>query len=617
MNPNPLKPLTSPAQRQVQAGARKAISYQLKTPFPLFAVLGIMTLAFSQSSELHGAEPVPAPVVISAADFGAIPDDGKNDLQALRQAVAAAVKTKHCRLVIRPGRYDLAEDAAIALQAAAMGGKMGHNFQDVLFNRDFTYVTALDFTGADDVTVEAKGVEFLMDGWMEPVSLQKCRNVTINGITIDNKRPANSEGRIIAVGTGSVDVKFADWCPVTAELPFIRVMVYDDDARSLMGAAFEVGKPELIAPQTLRFPTRNGQCKVGRTFLGWHSFHFRPAILLYQAENTVLNDVTLYANAGMGVVGHLSTNITMNRLRVIPRAGRHLSTNTDATHFVSCRGLIRFDHCEFEGQGDDSTNVHCFYTDILAKLSGDRCTLATSRRFEIHSVKRDFPRIGDTLAVVRRRTLEEVSYLQVKSVELSEKDWSYTVGYEGRLPEDLADYSIANITASPALEFVNCQVRSHRARAVLVKTRHVLIEGCTFENTTGTAIHIGAEGNWMEGVASADVVVRGNKFTNCGLGATDGTIDDASAIAVQVNAQDTGVPGLHKRLRFEGNEIIGGRHAISVKAAEDVAICGNIFKNITAEPIVVGTSRRVRAYDNRGAEPLQTDDLRVRGAATK
>ena len=113
----------------------------------------------------------------------------------------------------------------------------------------------------------------------------------------------------------------------------------------------------------------------------------------------------------------------------------------------------------------------------------------------------------------------------------------------------------------------------------------------------------------MEGVTSADVLVRGNRFTDCGLGGpNDGTIDGASAIAVHVNAQDASVPGLHKRLRFEHNEIIGGRHGITVKGAEDVTICSNIFRNITAEPIVVGASRRVRAFDNAGAPPYPPDD---------
>lgn len=548
---------------------------------------------------------------INARDFGAVPGDGKNDLAALRQAVNAAVKLGNCRLMIPPGRYDLAENDAIKLQDEVMSGKLG-NPQDRIFNRDFKYVTGLDFTAARNVTVEATGVEFLIDGWMEPVSLQQCQGVTINGLMIDYRRPPNSEGRITTVGSGTVDVKFADWCPVTAAMPFLRLMIYDEDKQSLCGESIYPQGAQLVAPQTIRFKLASDQCRVGRIMSCLHGFHFRPAILLYEARDTVLNDVTIHAQPGMGIVGHLSENLTMNRLRVVPRAGRHVSSNTDATHFVSCRGLIRFDGCKFGGQGDDATNLHCFYTDILEKLPDNRCTLDITRRFETHSVKRDYPRLGDTLAVVRRSTLEEIGHLRVKSVELSTRDWSYTIGYEGSLPEDFQNYTVADITASPALEFVNCHVRSHRARSVLVKTRNVRIENCTFENTTGTAIHIGAEGNWMEGVTAADVVIRNNRIVHCGLGGpNDGTIDDASGIAVHVNAADRSVPGLHKRLLFERNEIIGGLHAISIKGAEDVIVRHNTFRDLSGSAIVVGNSRRVSAHDNQGAEPFQTDDRPV------
>jgi hypothetical protein len=141
-----------------------------------------------------------------------------------------------------------------------------------------------------------------------------------------------------------------------------------------------------------------------------------------------------------------------------------------------------------------------------------------------------------------------------------------------------------------------------------VKTRKVLIEGCVIENTNGTAIHMGAEGNWMEGVTSADVIVRNNKITNCGLGETgDGTIDKASAIAVHVNAKDRSVR-LQKRLLFEDNIIEGGYHAISVKGAEDVTIRNNKSYQVENKPVIAGSSRRVKIYSNKCAADFSTDD---------
>ncbi len=40
------------------------------------------------------------------------------------------------------------------------------------------------------------------------------------------------------------------------------------------------------------------------------------------------------------------------------------STNTDATHFASCRGTVVIEESMFRGLGDDATNVHGYYHDI-------------------------------------------------------------------------------------------------------------------------------------------------------------------------------------------------------------------------------------------------------------
>ena len=550
---------------------------------------------------------------INVQEYGAIVNDGKNDAHTLRAAVAEIVKHPGSVLYFPPGRYLLADDNAIKLQRDAMSGKLGNNPQDKIFNYDFKYVNGLDFTGAKNLTIEANGAELICDGWMEPISLVNCEDITINGLVIDYKRPPNSAGKIIKVGDRTVAVKFDDRYPVSDDLIFCRLMIYDLQKQSLCGTSIYHNGKKLIAPQTIRFNLDDSQLEEGRILIGLHGFHFRPTILIYNSKNTILNDVSIHAQPGMGIVGHLSENITMNRLRIVPRKGRFVSSNTDATHFATCRGFIHFFDCEFGGQGDDATNVHNYYLSPLLKLGDNRCKLLLDRKFGTHSCKKDYPKIGDTLAVIKRNTLKEVDYIKVTGLESTKRDLSYVIEYDGVLPDKLDEYYLANLSACPELKFVGCHVRSHRARSVLVKTRRVLIEDCNIENTTGTAIHIGAEGNWMEGVTSADVIVRNNKITNCGLGgAGDGTIDRASAIAVHVNAEDRSEPGLHKRILIEGNVIEGGYHAISVKGAEDVIIRNNKFFQVENIPIIVGSSRRVNIYSNKGADDFTTEDGRPR-----
>ena len=165
-----------------------------------------------------------------------------------------------------------------------------------------------------------------------------------------------------------------------------------------------------------------------------------------------------------------------------------------------------------------------------------------------------------------------------------------------------------NITRLPRLEFVNSYVGSNLARAVLVKTRNVLIENCTMKESTGTAIHIGAEGDWREGAGSANVIVRNNRILRCGRGA--GTNDGACGIAINVKAPDDTVAGIHKNILIEGNIIEGenAAYGISVSGAQKVVIRNNAFIGCE-QPIQTKFSKGLRIQNNYNGNILLKDML--------
>jgi hypothetical protein len=235
---------------------------------------------------------------------------------------------------------------------------------------------------------------------------------------------------------------------------------------------------------------------------------------MYQAKNTTLNDVSIYAQPGMGIVGHLSENISLNRLKVVPKdSTRYCSSNTDATHFASCYGTLTFNDCDIAGQGDDATNVHVYYQSLISRTGTNVCTFAMAGSFDLHSQKPDFPRTGDTLAIVNSQSLQETGYISVaKVIGVDPQTMFVTIEFGGSLPADMSTSYLADISALPSLVFRNSRVKSHRARSLLCKTRNVLIDGNTFYGCTGTAIHLGAEGYWKEGVTSKDVVISNNTF---------------------------------------------------------------------------------------------------------
>lgn len=450
--------------------------------------------------------------------------------------------------------------------------KMGENPEKIIFSPYYPYVKGLDISGHDGLELIGNGVELICRGWMEPISIEKSANINLRGFTIDYERQPHSEGKVLNVTDVYFDVQFSDDYPVKSNMVMPRVMFYDTQKERIKRAPIYFPKKNtLIDTQTLRIWGEIPDDYLNSVALVHHSFHFRPAILIHESKDITLKDVTIHSQPGMGIVGHRSHNISMNGLRVVPRAGKKMSTNTDATHFTSCTGRIHFKNCMFEGQGNDAANVHNYYYTVINKLNNTYITKIDAPT-GTHAQVLDYPDIGDTLEVVHKTSLLKKMNMTVLSVDTFPKRGETHLTLDQELPSNLQDYLLINITRLPRLHMEGSTIMSHLARGILIKTRNVIIENCTIIESTGTGIHIGAEGSWHEGPGSANVVIRNNRILRCGRGT--GTQNKASGIAVNVVSAHPPKSGVHKNLVFENNIIEGenAKYGIYVTGADNVSI---------------------------------------------
>jgi len=528
---------------------------------------------------------------ISVAGYGAVSDDGKNDAVGLRAAVAFARTHPGMTLVFPPGIYDLRDEAAVKVQDDWMTGKLKGNPEKTLFLPYTPHVRGLDFSGARDLVIEADGAVLRCDGWMEPVSLVDCERVTLKGLAIDYKRKPFSEGVITEIRDGSFDAVFGPEFPLNEGIPLQRMMVWDAEKNRVTGPAVYQPGHTLIAPQTLRINGGTLGGRIGDVVMIVHGFHARPAVFINESRDITLTDVTIHAQEGMGIVGNRIHNLLARRLRVVPAAGCHQSTNTDASHYTSCTGLLRYEDCEFQGQGDDAINVHNFYQDITRRLDDNRCEAKVSLWYT-HAGVLDHYDAGDAIELVARDTLKPERTYKVLAVTTYPKEWRQELTLDAPLPADTGKYHLTNATRFPRVEMARCVMHSHLARSVLMKTRHVLIEDCTFDQCTGTAVHVGAEGDWKESGPCDDLVIRHCRFIRNGRG--EGTVDGACAVAVQLKAPRRGVPGIHGKILIEGNTIEGENAArgIYVTGADDVIVRNNRISGCK-EPVKVEASNKV------------------------
>ena len=138
----------------------------------------------------------------------------------------------------------------------------------------------------------------------------------------------------------------------------------------------------------------------------WHSYHSRPAVCIQNAEGVTLRNVVIHAQPGMGVVGHLSRDIVLDGVSVVPSAGERMSTNTDATHFSSCYGQLILQNCVFDGHGDDAVNVHN-YEHAFALVGSNRYRLACLAADGTHTQAVDLPSVGDEMQLIAHGTLDK------------------------------------------------------------------------------------------------------------------------------------------------------------------------------------------------------------------
>lgn len=540
--------------------------------------------------------------------------DAEDDTELLRRGMKWLRETDGATLFLEDREYIIRDDFAHRLLIDTFKGKYGVNPEPIVFHRDFPYSIGLDLTGAQNVTLDGNGARILVDGYMESAALYQTKGVTIKNLTFDHVRRPFSHGYIIDGGRAGNkeffgddvwgDIFIPDQKYISAEMAAERCVVFDPETQRFISWDGRGEKKELIAPNTIRIHDWDLKDYVGYEMYIWHSYHYRPTILIWESKDVLIEDVRIHANNGMGIVGHRSENITMRRLAVVPAPGENMSTNGDATHFPSCKGTIRFENCLFEGQGDDSTNVHTYYQTILS-ADKNTCVFATLPPTGTHSQKADHPDPGDEIFICDDETLYSKDVYRVIEIE-DIGNWTYKMTVDHDFPQE--DYAskkhlFANLTQQPSVEMTGCRMRNHLARSVLIKTSNVLVEGCIFDCDTLNAVHICAEGGWREGTHATNVIVRNNIVTRRGRWEFGG-YDNAGGIAVNIGGEHPVRP-VHENIVIENNVISCSdtKRAIYAGLTKGLKIRNNkLLCRIPEQAIVIQRCENVETESNTVAE---------------
>ena len=511
--------------------------------------------------------------VIRFSDYRPDATGCENALPVFETALQALRDEGASEFVIDPGVYLMRDQAAVELFNKVLSLEDESEDAGTIFRMNRPYVKGLDLSGLSGVTINARGATLLCEGIMEPVCINGSRDLLLQGLSIRYARPPFTQGVIFSVKEGYYDVQLDPDTPLTSGASNCRIAFWDPYRKRL--APFQrkpVQNNEIIAPGILRIHAQADPRYRYGTAIIYHTFHSRPAVFINNSSNITIKDVTIYNHPGMGVLGNHSRNITMRGLRVVPIPGKKLSTNTDATHFTNCRGTVEFENCIFSRMGDDATNIHNYYYHI--KRDGtDPSSAFLKVEVTTHSLLPDCPEEGDSMEIVDYSTMNVICTRKVVKVENDIPNLRCFVTFDAPLPESEKELAAVNVSALPSVVMRGCHISTHRARGVLIKTRNVLVENCTIEETLLPAIHIGVEKYWDEGPGSENVTIRGNRFVGCGYGGS------CSGVLINCECDDHGQSRVHNNIVIENNVIENEEYIpdVLISGAKKVVLRGNLF----------------------------------------
>jgi hypothetical protein len=548
--------------------------------------------------------------VVDVQEYGAR-SDGSDATPGIRAALSALRQGEAAKLVFPPGRYDFWPDRAEERYIFASNNDEG-------LKR-----IAFPLFGMNGLEIDGGGSTFVFHGPIVPFVIGESQNVTLRNLSFDFARPFHSEGRVLALSSGTVDVEVPENFPFAVRhgvlvftagggaagpattvksgevlYPYGSLLAYDRVKRETAYMAkdlYGIGEgivAEPIGPRQLRLKLNNVSAQPGDVLVFSPKKRDYPGILISDSSQVLLSGVTIHHSGGMGVIAQRSQDLVLRQVNVTPPADgkRIVSTTADATHFVNCRGRIVMEDCRFEQQKDDATNVHGLYARITRLLAPHRLEvrLMHPQQFGI-----DFIQVGTRLEVTESASLRQLGYALVTAVERLNSECTL-VETEQPLPAGvvLGD-CVSDADANTAEVLIrNCVLRGNRARGLLLGSRgKIVIQGNRFHVPGASILFEGDARFWYEQAGVRDVVIRGNTFDNCNYGVWGNSV-------IQVGA---GIAEEHRKTsRYNRNIVIEDNlfrvfsplPLLSIYSVDGLTFRGNRLERTDAYPST-GTSGKL------------------------
>lgn len=434
-----------------------------------------------------------------------------------------------------------------------------------------------------NVHLQGNGARLWFSGHMQPFTLDRCENCTVENFIIDWKKPLVAEGVVRAFTENSVDL-YVDpdlfphrmtkdgWLEFDTGndewYPLYRYsqIQYDASTRTVRcdtGDKFAPAAPiEEVGENVyrMRHAREDGvvDTAIGNINVLRHNERWHAGIFCEKCKNILISDITVFSCGGLGCLAQFCDTMTYRRVHFVPneKAGRRITSGRDdGMHITCCSGLITITECTFLGLMDDPINVHscCVVAQEFVDSRTIRCRYMHPQACGFHY----WAQQGDEISFIERSHMHSIATAKAESYELETMD-TFLIRFEQDLPGNVLAFeptglSLDNLSNTAAFSCTKNRFGSCRARGILVSTpKSVRISENVFESS-GSAVLVAGDSNyWFESGECHDVEISNNVFTNTCLSSMYQFCEGMVSICPVVPQPETEHP-FHKNIRVTGN----------------------------------------------------------------
>jgi hypothetical protein len=519
----------------------------------------------------------PTSVDAILTDFGAIPNDGKDDTDAILKSIEYARKLSlfgsNVKIIFPKGKYDL------------------------FTNKNNNHL--IEVKNLKNVIIDGNGAEITIHDPLKGfLSIFKSNNIIVKNLFIDYDPLPFTQGKIMAINLEDKTFELK----IDEGFPHLNHTMFQE-SNQVWGMLMDPkipGKLKDGAPNL--FPSKQFEeiekglfkvkinainllkaMEVGDSYVHIARFNGKSIFSTSFSKNITYLDVTSYASPAGTYQAHNMEEWNVINCKIKLKPGRLHSANADSFHVNGGKFGPWIENGYFEGYSDDAVNLKYAKRNILKQLSPTEIVI--KHTLEVNEVIKIFnPRDGELIGTYKVLEAKPDGLPNVKITLDKPINIQLQVGEETN-----DDVAYVDSQSNESFVIRNNTFRNARRYGILIQATNGLIERNIFENLSQSAITIYNGVDWGEGFTANNIVINQNIFNNCGYDSAYLTDYDAATIKMSVKKLKNKVPNgkwygvatanwqALENITITNNTFSYNKKAISIESTVNAIIKSNMF----------------------------------------